>query len=91
MSEKCCIHCVVTGRVQGVWFRAGTREQARHLGLSGWVRNLPEGQVEVLACGPRAEVTALHQWLHQGPSKAKVESVSLEELPWQEHADFTIV
>ena len=90
MSEKLCIHCIVSGRVQGVWFRASTREKAQELGLTGWVRNLPEGQVEVLACGSKEKLKQLHQWLHQGPRMAKVEEVSYEEQAWQEFDEFTV-
>lgn len=90
MTEKSCIHYIVSGRVQGVWFRAGTREQAQKLGLTGWVRNLPGGEVEVTACGPKDRLEQLHQWLHQGPRRAEVTEVSYEELPWQEHIDFIV-
>ena len=91
MLDKLCIHCIVSGRVQGVWFRASTCEQARQLGLTGWVRNLPEGQVEVLACGPKENIEQLHRWLHQGPRMANVTEVTYEEVVWQEHADFKVV
>lgn len=90
MGEKAGIHCIVSGRVQGVWFRASTREQAQQLGLTGWVRNLPGGQVEVLACGSKESLEQLHQWLHQGPRMAKVEEVSYEEVAWREFSDFTV-
>ena len=91
MTDKLCIHCIVSGRVQGVWFRAGTRDEARKLGLTGWVRNLPDGNVEVLACGPKAKVEELHQWLHEGPRMAEVKEVSYEEAAWEEHEEFLIV
>lgn len=93
MSEKICLHSVVRGKVQGVWFRASTREQALSLGLCGWVRNLPSGEVEVLAIGPKAKAQALESWLHQGPSKAEVQEVSTEEqeLPSVEHLDFKVI
>ena len=73
-----CIRCQVAGRVQGVFFRVSTREQARRLGLSGHVRNLPDGQVEVVACGGQAAVEALQAWLWQGPPHAQVSAVSCE-------------
>ena len=65
----------VSGRVQGVFFRASTRQQAERLGLHGWAVNLPDGRVEVLAAGPAAAVQQLGEWLHEGPPAAKVLSV----------------
>ena len=49
MVDKICINCLVSGKVQGVWFRANTQKEAQKLGVTGWVRNLPDGRVEVLA------------------------------------------
>ena len=66
---------LVEGRVQGVWFRAATRERALALGLCGFARNLAEGGVEVVASGPDEAIAALEQWLWQGPPLAKVRSV----------------
>lgn len=90
MSEKMSIHCFVSGLVQGVWFRANTKDQAMQLGLSGWVRNLPDGRVEVLACGEKEQLIQLYQWLQKGPEKAQVTNVSYEELPLQDHDQFHI-
>ncbi|RMG55377.1 MAG: acylphosphatase [Gammaproteobacteria bacterium] len=73
--DKVSLHCHVSGRVQGVFFRASTREQARELGLDGWVRNLPDGRVEVLACGPADAIDRLHAWLAEGPPLARVEAL----------------
>lgn len=61
--------------MQGVFFRASTQAEAQRLGLRGWARNLPDGRVEVLACGEPAAVDALAAWLQQGPPLAEVESV----------------
>jgi acylphosphatase len=69
---------LVSGRVQGVCFRAGTREQALALGLSGVARNLADGRVEVIACGDRQALDALERWLHRGPPAAQVEQVLRE-------------
>lgn len=71
----------VRGRVQGVAYRASTHHQAQRLGLAGWVRNLPDGDVELEAQGEDAQVAALVAWCHRGPSLAKVTSVNVEELP----------
>lgn len=65
----------VSGRVQGVAFRAHTREQARRLGLRGHARNLADGRVEVLAVGAVDAIERLHAWLHDGPPLARVERV----------------
>lgn len=70
---------LVSGRVQGVFFRASTREHAQRLGLRGYARNVPDGRVEVLAVGTADAVDALAQWLHVGPPMAEVESVAREE------------
>jgi acylphosphatase len=77
---KQCRRCRVTGRVQGVFFRASTREQARRLGLTGHARNLPDGSVEVLACGEPEAVEALVSWLWQGPPHAAVTGVDCENV-----------
>lgn len=90
MQEKIGIHCFVSGLVQGVWFRAGTAEQAKKLGLTGWVRNLEDGRVEVLACGSKECVVQLYEWLKQGPPRAKVSEVTYEEMSWQKHDKFVI-
>ena len=69
---------LVSGRVQGVCFRASTREQALALGLGGVARNLADGRVEVIACGDRQALDALERWLHRGPPAAQVEQVLRE-------------
>ena len=71
---------VVSGKVQGVFFRAGTREQAQQLGLRGHARNLPDGRVEVLAVGEALAIERLAQWLQHGPPSARVESVVRESI-----------
>ena len=73
-----CFRYRVSGRVQGVYFRAMTRERALGLGLSGWVRNRRDGAVEVLACGDEAKLAELEAWLRRGPAHARVVSVQRE-------------
>jgi len=68
-------HVTVTGRVQGVFFRAWTKEQAEALGVSGWVRNTPDGNVEAHLEGDPAAVEQLLEKLRHGPPAAKVEDV----------------
>ncbi len=69
------LHAIVTGMVQGVSFRAYTQRQAVRLGLTGWVRNLPDGSVEVLAEGEADRLAELLDWLHDGPPSAEVTGV----------------
>ncbi len=71
-------HAYVTGLVQGVFFRASTRERAKELGLGGWVRNLSDGRVEVLAEGNQVNVEQLVQWLWEGPPGAEVENIEVD-------------
>ncbi|MDP7041309.1 MAG: acylphosphatase, partial [Gammaproteobacteria bacterium] len=80
---------LVTGRVQGVFFRASTRDEAVRLGLRGSATNLPDGRVEVLAAGEAAAVNALGKWLETGPRLAEV--LEVESAPTDESelpADF---
>ena len=79
---------LVAGRVQGVWFRAATRDQALRLHLCGFARNLPDGGVEVVAIGEEAALAQLEQWLWQGPPLAKVGSV--ERRPLDTAASFEV-
>src|SRR3546814_8461279 len=69
---------LVSGKVQGVFFRASTREQAQRLGLRGNARNLSDGRVEVLAAGEPDAIDALADWLKRGPPQARVEAVERE-------------
>ncbi|AOU98600.1 acylphosphatase [Acidihalobacter yilgarnensis] len=70
-----CLRWWVSGQVQGVSFRAATRDRALALGLCGYVHNLPDGRVAVYACGAMTALQALDQWLHQGPPAARVSQV----------------
>ncbi len=84
-------HVWVSGRVQGVFFRQFTLEQARKLGVVGFVRNLPDGRVEAILEGPRDRVERLIDLLHQGPPLARVVSVEVkEEPPTREFTHFDI-
>ncbi len=73
-----CRHCFISGRVQGVSFRYYTCQQAQRLGVSGWVRNLADGRVEVFVCGTLDTVNQLCAWLHEGPSLAYVMDVQCQ-------------
>ena len=76
-SAQAALRCIVSGRVQGVFFRASTARRARELGLVGHALNLDDGNVEVFAVGPRAQVEALCAWLEVGPPAARVEGVAV--------------
>lgn len=71
-------HVLVSGMVQGVFFRASTREAAIERGVAGWVRNLPDGSVEAVFEGPRAAVENAVGWIRVGPPRAVVESVEVQ-------------
>ncbi len=85
-------HILVSGRVQGVFFRDSTQKWASALGLSGWVRNLPDGRVEVIAEGNKNRVLNLIEKIKQGPPSADVDSTEIE---WEDYRgefnDFRIV
>jgi len=76
-STRIAKRCYVAGRVQGVYYRASTQQQARRLNVCGYAKNLPDGRVEVLAVGDADQVQALVQWLWQGSPPSKVVSVEV--------------
>ncbi|MCQ8129656.1 acylphosphatase [Methylomonas rivi] len=77
MSE--CLHIIVKGRVQGVYFRAYTQKQAVKLNVNGYVRNLSNGDVEIVARGEHAALQQLVAWCHKGPLLAKVSAVIVND------------
>ena len=79
-KEKARVHVFIEGRVQGVYFRAHTRDEANVRGLNGWVRNLPDGRVEALFEGEREVLNSMLAWCHQGPRYSYVDRVDTE---WQ--------
>jgi len=85
------LHILVSGDVQGIFFRSGAQDEARRLGLTGWVRNLPDGSVEVMAEGRREALQKLLEWCEHGPPGASVSEVKSQ---WLGHtggfADFSI-
>ena len=72
------LHAIVRGQVQGVWFRAWTRDMAREVGVTGWVRNLPDGSVETVAQGSVEQLDRFEQRLWDGPPLARVTAVDSE-------------
>lgn len=86
--EQRCVKALVTGKVQGVWYRRGTQEQALQHGLTGHAINLPDGRVEVLLCGSPDAVKAVSEWLWKGPEQARVTHVELEVIEAHAPDDF---
>lgn len=82
-------HLVISGRVQGVFFRDSMRREAQNLGVTGWVRNRRDGSVEAIVQGAQAAVTAILDWAHHGPPAANVDSVTIESIEGEYH-DFFI-
>jgi acylphosphatase len=86
-----CVHVYISGRVQGVFFRAETQKAAKGLNINGWVRNLPDGRVEALFEGEDADVDKMIVWCHKGPPTARVENVIITEAPYTgKYQDFRI-
>ena len=78
MDDRIRAHVFVSGRVQGVYYRATTRDTARERGVDGWVRNLDDGRVEAVFEGPEAAVESMLEWCHTGSPKARVDDVDVE-------------
>ncbi len=70
--EKVGVHLIISGIVQGVYYRASTRDAAQRLGLKGWVRNMPDGKVEAVFEGPKDKLLKVIEWCHEGPAGARV-------------------
>ena len=84
------VHLIVSGRVQGVWFRAGTREQALELGLCGWAKNCPDGTVEIHAEGDKKTLEQFITWCRKGPPAARVSALEVEWVVSQSLTTFKI-
>jgi acylphosphatase len=92
MAEMARAQVLISGRVQGVFFRAHTRDEARALGLQGWVRNLPDGRVAAVFEGERGKIDRMLAWCHQGPPYAAVDEVLVNWQPYQgDLMDFRVV
>ncbi len=86
------VHLYISGRVQGVCYRATTCDKAASLGLTGWVQNLDDGRVEALAEGPVDLIDALVEWCGRGPDMARVDEVRvIEENPTKEFSSFRVL
>lgn len=82
MNEKVRVHIVVSGRVQGVFFRAETQEKAQQLGVTGWVKNCPGDQVEAVFEGEKQQVEEMVKWAKKGPPGAIVNDL---DVAWEEY------
>lgn len=82
---------LVSGKVQGVFYRQSTKEKATALGVSGTVRNLENGDVELIATGTKEQLEELVQWCRQGPPKAVVENLIVSELPLELYERFSVI
>lgn len=85
-----CRRFWISGRVQGVCYRAATRAYATRKGLIGWVRNMSDGRVEAVACGDMQQLEDFEHWLHLGPELAKVDSVVATEVDYVQFDGFQI-
>ena len=85
------VHVYISGRVQGVFFRAETQRTAKDLNLTGWVRNMADSRVEAVFEGDGTNVDKMMEWCHIGPPAARVEEVLTEEEPYSGNfRDFSI-
>jgi acylphosphatase len=89
IEPEICVKCLISGLVQGVWYRASAQAEAEQLKLRGYARNLEDGRVEVIACGSPAAVQGLIDWLHRGPPNARVSDVSTEPLAIEQGGRYT--
>jgi acylphosphatase len=90
-TKKTRIRVIITGRVQGVFFRQKTKEKAQSLSLTGWVKNLPNGQVEAIFEGEKENIKKIIAFLWVGPPLARVDNLDIQEEPYQgEFASFEI-
>ena len=89
-SGKQCFYYRVSGRVQGVFFRVATKSMADRFGVHGWVKNLPNGDVEGVASGDAKNVNIFLEWLKQGPEMARVLKLETQEREVEEHDSFEV-
>jgi acylphosphatase len=82
-ADRARVHLLIRGRVQGVYYRASMLQEAQKLGLTGWVRNRPDGSVEAVAEGPRSQLEKLISWCWKGPPGAKISRIDPQWLAAQ--------
>lgn len=88
---KACRHFVISGRVQGVFYRDCTQQTALNLGLTGYVKNLPNGHVEIEVCGERSGLDEIHQWLWKGPILSEVTDIQVHDIALVDYLTFNII
>lgn len=86
-STRTGVHLLISGQVQGVFFRHGAKQVAQRLGIVGWIRNNPDGSVEALACGRKENLEEFIAWCKQGPPFAQVEKVEVDWTGKEEEFD----
>jgi acylphosphatase len=84
-------HLLIKGKVQGVFYRASAKEAAEKLGVSGWIRNTDEGAVEAMASGTEAQVQEFIRWCWQGPARAEVKQVAVQDMSDEQFTGFRIL
>lgn len=90
MSHK-TVHCIISGHVQGVYFRVNTQNKAQDLGLTGWVRNCTTGKVELKATGEDAQLRRLIDWLPRGVPAAKVDDIESQYITFEPFVNFEVM
>jgi acylphosphatase len=85
------VHLIISGKVQGVFYRVSAKEKADELGISGWVKNTASGDVEILAVGATDKIQEFIEWCHKGPRRAKVTGVTITEKETEDHKGFEIL
>ena len=85
------VHVTISGRVQGVWYRAWTQKMATELGLSGWVRNRSDGRVEAVFCGPTTKVAEMIGKCRKGPPLARVEDIRQSSVECPDEPEFRLL
>lgn len=86
-KEKVRVHALISGKVQGVFFRGSAKEKAEKLGISGWIKNLRDGRVEAIFEGDKENINKMIEWAKKGPIGAKIEDFNLS---WEDYkGDFS--
>ncbi len=88
--SKICIKAVVSGRVQGVFYRDTARKKAEELQLTGWAKNTKDGHVDLVACGEQDHIVEFTDWLWMGSDTSEVSNVHWEETPWEAIDGFSV-
>ena len=85
-----CMVCIISGKVQGVYFRASAKKIAVQLNITGWAKNLSNGNVEIFACGKTSHLESFYDWLQEGPDGAIVQNCCREMVDWQKQEGFLV-